>query len=140
MTAVVPHRLLAVTGVNPQPIANPNPYQDFVPKDPRFNDGQRIVTDVGKYAPNVWGLYDMHGNVAEWTRSDYAPYPYDDHDGRNALSDTADKVVRGGSWRDRPKRATSTFRLPYRPYQPVFNVGFRVVCPVKPAVQIAATE
>ncbi len=38
------------------------------------------------------------------------------------------KVVRGGSWRDEPKRATSSFRLSYLPWQRVYNVGFRVVC------------
>jgi formylglycine-generating enzyme required for sulfatase activity len=36
-------------------------------------------------------------------------------------------VVRGGSWYDRPKRATSSYRLAYPIYQGVFNVGFRVV-------------
>jgi formylglycine-generating enzyme required for sulfatase activity len=36
-------------------------------------------------------------------------------------------VVRGGSWYDRPKRCTSSFRLAYEPYEPVFNVGFRVI-------------
>jgi formylglycine-generating enzyme required for sulfatase activity len=72
----------------------------------------------------------MHGNVAEWTRTTYRPYPY-------ALSDGPDdeagpKVVRGGSWRDRPYRATSSFRLAYPPYQRVFNVGFRVACLAAP--------
>ena len=38
------------------------------------------------------------------------------------------KVVRGGSWRDRPWRCTSSFRLGYAPYQGVYNVGFRVAC------------
>jgi len=37
------------------------------------------------------------------------------------------KVVRGGSWRDRPKNCRSSFRLAYPPWQQVFNVGFRVV-------------
>jgi len=36
-------------------------------------------------------------------------------------------VVRGGSWYDRPKRATSSYRLAYAPYARVFNVGFRIV-------------
>jgi len=36
-------------------------------------------------------------------------------------------VVRGGSWYDRPKRCRSAFRLSYRSYQKVYNVGFRVV-------------
>jgi formylglycine-generating enzyme required for sulfatase activity len=70
----------------------------------------------------------MHGNVWEWTRSDFRPYPYREHDGRNEFAPEAKKVVRGGSWRDRPQRARSAFRLAYRAYQPIYNVGFRVVC------------
>jgi formylglycine-generating enzyme required for sulfatase activity len=92
-----------------------------LPHDPRFDDGAAGAADVGRYQPNPWGLYDMHGNVAEWTQSDYRPFPYD-----SRLAGT--KVVRGGSWRDRPHRATASFRLAYRPYQRVFDVGFRVVC------------
>ena len=96
--------------------------------DKTFADGQTIACTVGRYAPNPWGLKDMHGNVAEWTRGDYKAYPYIASDGRNGLSPTARKVARGGSWHDRPKRCRSAFRLPYEPYQKVFNVGFRVVC------------
>ncbi len=129
--ADVSMKLLAVTGVNPHPIPNPNPYQDFLPKDARFNDQAKLMTEVGKYQPNAWGLHDMHGNVAEWTRTTFGPYPYSEDDGRNDLSNLGEKVVRGGSWRDRPKRARSAFRLPYRTYQRVFNVGFRVVSPVR---------
>jgi len=120
-------KLLAVTGVNPHPIPNPSPYEDFIPMDGRFDDGAKIMTLVGRYAPNAFGLCDMHGNVSEWTRSDYEPYPYVAGDGRNGLIPEARKVVRGGSWRDRPHRARSAYRLAYRTYQKVFNVGFRVV-------------
>jgi formylglycine-generating enzyme required for sulfatase activity len=35
--------------------------------------------------------------------------------------------VRGGSWRDKPQNATSSYRLMYAPYQRVYNVGFRVI-------------
>jgi len=91
-----------------------------------ISDGARFGVPAGRYLPNPWGLIDMHGNVWEWTRSTYEPYPYHDGDGRNA--DTAGrKVVRGGSWRDRPHRATASYRLAYQPYQPVVNVGIRVV-------------
>ena len=121
-------RLLAVTGVDPQPIKNPNPYQDFLPKDARYDDGEKLMATVGRYLPNPWGLQDMHGNVAEWTLSLYRPYPYQADDGRNDVAAHGKRVVRGGSWKDRPKRASSAFRLPYQPWQPVFNVGFRVVC------------
>ncbi|MBL7133455.1 MAG: SUMF1/EgtB/PvdO family nonheme iron enzyme, partial [Phycisphaerae bacterium] len=83
--------------------------------------------DVGKYKPNAWGLHDMHGNVAEWTRSLYLPYPYADGPGRNGLTGKGKRVVRGGSWYDRPKRCTSSYRYGYRDYQKVYNVGFRVI-------------
>ncbi len=81
---------------------------------------------VGNGKPNVWGLFDMHGNVAEWTRSDSATYPYRADDGRNGLDLTKRKSVRGGSWRDRPHRATASFRTAYETFQPVANVGFRI--------------
>lgn len=124
-------RKLAVSGIDPQPIPNPTPYQDFLPKDARFDDGERIVCAVGQYGANPWGLKDMHGNVAEWTLSAYRPYPYQHDDGRNALDAEGKRVVRGGSWRDRPFRARSAFRQAYHPWQGVFNVGFRVALPVK---------
>ena len=121
---------LAVTGVNPQPIPNPNRHEDFLPKDARYDDGERLMTNVGRYAPNAWGLHDMHGNVAEWTRSRYASYPWR-NDGRNEASGGGERVVRGGSWCDRPKLARSSARLAYRPYQGVHNVGFRVLIAVE---------
>ncbi|MDQ1255872.1 MAG: SUMF1/EgtB/PvdO family nonheme iron enzyme, partial [Candidatus Hydrogenedentes bacterium] len=59
-----------------------------------FNDGHRVSAPVGSYASNPWGLFDMHGNVAEWTATVYGPYP--------CAQDSADvpgrRVVRGGSW------------------------------------------
>jgi formylglycine-generating enzyme required for sulfatase activity len=117
---------LAVTGVNPQPIKNPSPYEDWLPKDARFDDGQRLMCDVGRYQPNAWGLHDMHGNVCEWTRSDYRPYPYPADGAHESLDLGVPKVVRGGSWHGRPKRARSSWRWGYRSYQPVYDVGFRV--------------
>ncbi|MBI9015640.1 MAG: SUMF1/EgtB/PvdO family nonheme iron enzyme [Phycisphaerae bacterium] len=105
---------MAVIGVNPQPVRNPNRLMDFIPKIESVNDNNMLVSGIGQYTPNAWGLFDMHGNVSEWTSSDF-----DSNSGR--------KVVRGGSWRDRPKRATSSFRLGYQPYQPIFNTGIRVI-------------
>jgi formylglycine-generating enzyme required for sulfatase activity len=69
----------------------------------------------------------MHGNAGEWTRSAYRPYPYDPGDGREDPRAPGAKTARGGSWYDRPRRATSSFRLCYPPWQPVYNVGFRIV-------------
>jgi len=108
-------------------VANPTKYDDWVPKDDRFNDGAFVSTDVGSYGANPWGLCDVHGNVWEWTRSTMRPYPYRADDGRNDPAAPGKRVVRGGSWYDRPKRCRSAYRLAYQPYQRVFNVGFRVV-------------
>ena len=93
------------------------------------NDGHRVSAPVGTYGANPWGLTDMHGNAAEWTRSLYRPYPWRGDDGRNATDvSVEDRVVRGGSWYDRPARAHSAFRKHYPQWQRVFDVGFRVVC------------
>ena len=115
------------TYVSVRQIPNPNKYDDWVPKDDRFDDGSFVTADIGKYAPNAWGLHDMHGNAAEWTRSLYKPYPYDDQDGRNDITAAGRWVARGGSWYDRPYRSTSSFRAAYQGWQGVFNVGIRVV-------------
>jgi len=112
---------------------NPGPYDNWIPQDARFNDGGFVTEAVGKYQPNPWGLCDMHGNAAEWTRSAYAPYPYREEDGRNSTAMEGEKVVRGGSWYDRPKCATASYRLPYAFYQRVYNVGFRVIVEEVPA-------
>lgn len=101
--------------------------QNYPLHDERFIDDWFNLNFVGRANCNRWGLYDMHGNAAEWTRSDYAPYPYVDGDGRNACNPQTKKVVRGGSYASRPRDATSSFRLPYETWQTVYDVGFRVV-------------
>jgi formylglycine-generating enzyme required for sulfatase activity len=96
--------------------------------DIRFDDGTIATASVGSYQPNVWGLHDMHGNACEWTRTTYKPYSCEADDGHDALVEPGRKVVRGGSWCDRPKRCRSAFRLSYPGWQRVHNVGFRIVC------------
>ena len=104
-----------------------NIFDNWVPQAHNVNDGAFLEEKSGKWKPNPWGLYDMHGNVWEWTQSKYAPYPYAADDGRNAPGGDERRVVRGGSWYSRPKLATASFRRAYRPYAPVYDVGFRVV-------------
>ena len=104
-----------------------NIYDNWIPQSHAVCDGGFLSEASGRWKPNPWGLSDMHGSAAEWTRSKYVPYPYDDGDGRNGEVGEEKRVVRGGSWWDRPKHATASYRRAYRPYQPVYNVGFRVV-------------
>jgi len=111
-------------------IRDGKPYPDkslYPLRDIRFTDNWFIVDYVGQVRPNPWGLKDIVGNVSEWTRSDYAPYPYKASDGRNAGDVKPRKVARGGSWSDRPKDAGATVRFPYASHQKVYNVGFRVI-------------
>ena len=100
---------------------------DLVPREVRFDDDRLVTAEVGRYRPNSWGLHDMHGNVWEWTRSEYEPYPYRPDDGRNSILAGGRKTARGGSWRDRPKYCRSAVRLNYPAWQKVYNVGFRII-------------
>ena len=82
-----------------------------------------MTDSVGKYPPNAWGLCDMHGNAAEWTRTAYRPYPYDPDDGRDDPAADGTKSVRGGSFYDRPQRARTAFRQHYPPWQRASTSG-----------------
>ena len=106
--------------------------------DLRYDDGAVVTAPVGRCRPNAWGLFDMHGNAAEWTRTTYRPYPYRDGDDPSALEADGRKVVRGGSFFDPPARCRSAFRLAYPPWQRIFNVGFRVVCEDAGDAEVAA--
>lgn len=102
-------------------IANPSRYDDWVPRCDRFDDGAFVTCPIGSYAPNAWGLHDMHGNAWEWTSTPFegaATAPPDR---------SVERIARGGSWYDRPFRCTAAARLPYPEHQRVFNVGFRIV-------------
>lgn len=103
------------------------PHMNFPLHDERFRDAWFVVDYVGQTEANAWDLKDMVGNVSEWTRSSYRPYPYQDDDGRNDVAVGQRKVARGGSWADRPVDAGSTVRRAYLPWQKVYDVGFRVI-------------
>ncbi len=86
------------------------------------------TTDVGSYAPNAWGLYDMHGNVYEWCEDWFGDY------GNGAVTDPKGapsgsyRVVRGGSWSFNARDCRSAVRGRDTPSMRGNIIGFRVVC------------
>jgi formylglycine-generating enzyme len=92
-------------------------------------DGVIYTAPVGRYKPNAWGLYDMHGNVCEWCgdRYDidyYGRSPVEDPRDESGASDS--RVTRGGSWSHHPGAARSAYRNWDTPRFPRDNLGFRV--------------
>jgi formylglycine-generating enzyme required for sulfatase activity/WD40 repeat protein/tRNA A-37 threonylcarbamoyl transferase component Bud32 len=95
---------------------------------------QQRPTKVKKFAPNNFGLYDMHGNVREWCRDWYAEKT-DDLPGkdpeRTAKLELDRRVGRGGSWLNAAKDCRSASRfISSGPADHVFYAGFRVIVPV----------
>jgi formylglycine-generating enzyme required for sulfatase activity len=95
------------------------------------NDGNdfKQTRDVGQYAANPWGFFDMHGNVREWTADRYqAAYPT----GNPVIDPTgpasgSDRVERGGSWSYGSSLALRSAKRSFR--TPTFSrsdLGFRV--------------
>ncbi len=117
---------MAVSGINPQPMSKNDfwyKYFNFMPKAESVDDGSMLQVDSRKYEANPFGLYSMHGNIAEWTRSPYLAYPYEE----KSADASEYRIVRGGSYWDRPKYATAYIRKYFYPWQKVKNVGFRVM-------------
>jgi len=117
-----------------------------------FDNADESYHKVGKKKPNPWGLYDMHGNVAEWVLDQYIPDYYKQFDGKVAVNPLAiptklyPRVVRGGSFDDDPDMLRSAARGQSTPkwkeqdpqipqsiwyHTDARHVGFRIVRPLK---------
>lgn len=87
--------------------------------------GRGATRTVGSFAPNALGLYDMHGNVWEWTADEHCPYATDGSAAPACGSGL--KVIRGGSWYYEADSARCGLRYTHRPQDRGFSLGFRVV-------------
>ena len=85
------------------------------------------TVEVGSFEPNAFGLYDVHGNVWEWTQDCYGEYANAPRDGGAATGapDCA-RVMRGGSWVDMPHWLRSAIRGRLKPTDRISYIGFRV--------------
>jgi len=107
-----------------------NFYGPCADDDGSTNMGRTSTTRVGQCPANAFGLYDMHGNVYEWCidgwHNNYEGAPTD---GSPWLTtqDTDLRVLRGGSWYNKPRYCRSASRSRYSLSHRINDIGFRVV-------------
>ncbi|MDR3221321.1 MAG: formylglycine-generating enzyme family protein [Candidatus Accumulibacter sp.] len=87
---------------------------------------QGVTVAVSSFRANPWGLFDMHGNVAEWCWDWYGAYGATGPSDPTGPATGAYRVNRGGGWNDFPKHIRSAYRAATPPGNRVFNIGFRL--------------
>jgi formylglycine-generating enzyme required for sulfatase activity len=85
------------------------------------------TTPVNNYRANSWGLFDMHGNVADWCWNWYGEYGAATQTNPAGPTTGTLRVNRGGGWNDFPKHIRSAYRAAMPPDNGSFNLGFRLV-------------
>jgi len=84
-------------------------------------------TPVGAYPPNPFGLYDMSGNIWEWCRDWYGPYPAENVT-NPAGADSGDvRIIRDGTWDNKEFKCRVAYRGRFKPADGDYGLGFRVV-------------
>lgn len=93
-----------------------------------YSDNEGSTTQpVGKKSPNAWGLFDMHGNAAEWVQDWYADYPDGPQTNPSGPAESSFRVYRGGSWFSNASSCESSYRFGVVPPFRNNYLGFRVV-------------
>jgi formylglycine-generating enzyme required for sulfatase activity len=95
-----------------------------------FDNSINETVAVGSYAPNDWGLYDMHGNVLEWVWDWYDTYPSNAQTNPTGpASGLSGRILRGGAWNNSAEDVRSAFRFggSLDPTDKDPSGGFRVV-------------
>jgi formylglycine-generating enzyme required for sulfatase activity len=88
---------------------------------------REITLPVGSFAPNAWGLYDMHGNVWEWCSDWYSEYPLSNQTNPKGPLSGSYRMYRGGSWSYDAFYCRSAYRNYIAPDLRDYGIGFRLV-------------